>query len=100
MQLANGVEPTPEPLEPKLEALPLVIAAVREALPKALGVSVPFRRHPRTATGKIRFQEVKLALLARLGQHQSRTGKTITRLHQRRLVAVLGNIDALQPRLP
>jgi hypothetical protein len=91
MHLANGVEPTLESSEPALEALPLVIAAD--------GVSVPFRPYTGTANGKIRFREVKLALLARLKHYQTRTGKSTSRLHQRRLVAVLGDIDALQPRL-
>jgi len=91
LQLANALEPEAEPLEDELAALPLVIAAD--------GVSVPFRPTPGTTIGKIRFREVKLALLARLKHHQTRTGKTVTRLHHRRLVAVLGNIDALQPRL-
>lgn len=91
VQQANAVAPKIEPLEPELAPLPLVIAAD--------GVSVPFRPNPGMATGKIRFREVKIALLARLKQHQTRTGKTATRLHHRRLVAVLGDIDALQPRL-
>jgi len=91
LQLANALEPEAEPLEDELAALPLVIAAD--------GVSVPFRPTPGTTIGKIRFREVKLALLARLKHHQTRTGKTVTRLHHRRLVAVLGNMDALQPRL-
>jgi hypothetical protein len=34
-----------------------------------------------------------------LGQHRTRTGKVITRLRQRRLVAGLGDIEALKPRL-
>jgi hypothetical protein len=38
-------------------------------------------------------------LLARFGKHQTQTGETTTRLHQRRLVAVLGDIDDLKPRL-
>src|SRR2546428_559714 len=50
-------------------------------------------------TGKTRWHEVKVGVLARLGQHRTRTGKVITRLRQRRLVAVLGDIDALQPRV-
>ena len=33
------------------------------------------------------------------GAHRTRTGKVITRLRQRRLVAVLGDIEALKPRL-
>jgi len=34
-----------------------------------------------------------------LGQHRTRTGKVITRLRQRRLVAVVGDIDARKPRV-
>jgi hypothetical protein len=34
-----------------------------------------------------------------LGQHRTRTGKVVTRLQQRRLVAVLGGIEALKPRV-
>jgi len=40
-----------------------------------------------------------VALLARLGKYQTKTGKTVTRLHQRRLVASLGEIERLKPRL-
>ena len=90
-QLAKGIEPMAEPLDPMLAALPLVLAAD--------GVSVPFRPVPGTARGKVRFREVKIAVLARLKQVSTRTGKRITRLQQRRLVAVLGGIDALQTRL-
>ena len=90
-QLAKGIEPTCEPLDPMLAALPLVIAAD--------GVSVPFRPDAGTAKGRIRFREVKIAVLARLKQVQTRSGEWVTRLGQRRLVAVLGDINALQPRL-
>src|SRR5882672_1148965 len=38
-------------------------------------------------------------LLARLGQHRTRTGHSVTRLQHRRLVAVLGDIDMRKPRL-
>jgi hypothetical protein len=58
-------------------------------------VTVPFRREPKSSKGKILWQEVKIALLARLGKHQTKAGETVTRLHQRRLVAVLGDINAL-----
>jgi len=34
-----------------------------------------------------------------LGRHTTRTGKIVARLHQRRLVAVFGDIEALQERL-
>ena len=60
---------------------------------------VPFRRKAGSPKGKIRWREVKVAVLARLGQHTTRTGQTVSRLEQRRLVAVLGDIDALSPRL-
>ncbi len=90
-QLTEGLEPTAEPLDPQFADLPLVIAAD--------GVSVPFRSQSGTAKGKIRFREVKLAVLARLRHHHTRQGKLVTRLHQRCFVAVLGDINALRPRL-
>lgn len=71
--------------------MPLIIAAD--------GVTVAFRPLPKTSKGKIKWQEVKIALLTRLGQHRNQKGKTTTRLYQRRLVAVLGSIDELKPRL-
>jgi hypothetical protein len=42
---------------------------------------------------------IQTDVLARLGQHRTRTGKVVVRLHQHRLVAVLGDIAALQQRL-
>jgi len=89
--LKNGRLPQVESLDEILVAMPLIIAAD--------GVTVPFRRQAKTPKGKIVWQEVKIALLTRLGQHQIKTGNTVTRLYQRRLVAVLGNINDLQPRL-
>jgi hypothetical protein len=83
--------PSLELLEATLASLPLVIAAD--------GVTVPFRSQPKTPKGKIVWREVKVALLARLDQYKKQTGKMVTRLHQRRLVAVLGNIDDLQQPL-
>lgn len=80
-----------ESLDMMLLTMPLIIAAD--------GVTVPFRSQPKTSTGKIVWKEVKVALLARIGKYQTRTGKTVARLHQRRLVANLGDIDRLKPRL-
>jgi hypothetical protein len=60
---------------------------------------VPFRPEGGTPKGKIRWRESKVGVLARLGQHRPRTGQRVTRRHQRRLVAVLGDIEALTPRL-
>jgi hypothetical protein len=88
---ATGHMPTPEPLADELAALPLALGAD--------GVMVPFRPESGKPRGKIRWREIKVGVLARLGQHRTRTGQVITRLHQRRLVAVLGDIEALKPRL-
>lgn len=89
--LHQGIEPAIEAMNPTLMALPLVIAAD--------GVSVPFRAPAGTPKGKIRFQEVKIALLARVQSIQTRSAQARTRLEQRRLVAVLGNIEALREQL-
>jgi hypothetical protein len=89
--LAAGELPAVEPLAAELEALPRVIGAD--------GVMVPFRPHPRTAKGKIRWREIKGAILARLGARLTREATRVTRLWQRRLVAVLGTVDDLAPRL-
>jgi hypothetical protein len=62
-------------------------------------VMVPFRPTGGQPTGKTRWHEVKGGVLARLGQQRTRTGKVITRRRQRRLGAVLGDIEALKPRL-
>src|SRR5437660_9978349 len=89
--LAQGDLPAPEALAADLATAPLVLGAD--------GVMVPFRPTGGQPTGKTRWQEIKVGVLARLGQHRTRTGKVVTRLHHRRLVAVLGGVDALQPRL-
>jgi hypothetical protein len=89
--LAQGDLPEPEALAADLAAAPLVLGAD--------GVMVPFRPTGGQPTGKTRWHEIKVGVLARLGQHRTRSGKVVTRLHQRRLVAVLGNVEALKPRL-
>src|SRR2546430_11414149 len=68
--LAAGEPPGVEPLTAELEALPLVIGAD--------GVMVPFRPHPRTAKGKTRRREIKVAILARLGARGCGRNGTIT----------------------
>jgi len=89
--VARGHGPTPEPLTPEQVALPLALGAD--------GVMVPFRPEAGAPQGKIRWREVKVGVLARVGQYRTRTGQVVTRLAQRRLVAVLGDIEALKPRL-
>ncbi len=63
------------------------------------GVMVPFRPQARSAHGKNVWREVKVGIVARLGQRVTRTGRTVSVLVRRRLVAVLGTIDDVQPRL-
>jgi hypothetical protein len=89
--VTRGDEPTPEPLTAEVAALPLALGAD--------GVMVPFRPDAGAPQGKIRWREVKVGVLARIGQHRTRPGQVVTRLTQRRLVAVLGDIAALKPRL-
>jgi len=90
-KLAAGQNPEAEPLEAAQAARPLIIGAD--------GVMVPFRPAPDSPKGKTKWREVKVAILARLKRTPSRDGSETTRLERRRLVAVLGDIDALAPRL-
>ena len=88
---AEGHLPPEEPLAAEVAAMPWALGAD--------GVMVPFRPeggHPR---GKTAWHEVKVGVLARLGRHRTRTGEMVARLHQRRLVAVFRDIEALQGRL-
>jgi hypothetical protein len=89
--VAKDDVPPLEPLTVALTALPLALGAD--------GVMVPFRPEAGAPKGKTRWREIKVGVLARLRQHRTRTGQVVTRLAQRRLVAVLGDIDALTPRL-
>src|SRR5712691_944813 len=89
--VAAGPLPTEEPLAAELAAAPLLIGAD--------GVMVPFRPEGGSPRGTTAWHEVQGGVLARLGRHTTRTGKVVARLHQRRLVAVCGDIDALQRRL-
>ncbi len=89
--VAAGHLPTEEPLAAELAAAPLLMGAD--------GVMVPFRPAGGQPRGKTAWHEVKVGVLARLGCHRTRTGNVVTRLQQRRLVAVFGDIEALQERL-
>jgi hypothetical protein len=85
-ELAAGQRPQAESLDEAVSVLPLLIGAD--------GVNVPFR--PEGGKGRTVWREVKVAVLARLGR---RSKSNAPQLHQRRLVAVLGSIDVLRPRL-
>ena len=89
--LAQGDRPPDEPLEAALAASPLVLGAA--------GVMVPWRPHGGQPAGQTRWHAVQVGVWARLGQQRTRTGQVVTRWPQRRLVAVLGRIDRLQPRV-
>jgi hypothetical protein len=88
--LQDGHESSEE-VEAAIAALPLLVGAD--------GVMVPFRPDGGKPNGRTVWQEVKVAVLARLRQRITRTGKRASHLVQRRLVAVLGSIDDLSPPL-
>ena len=90
-QLTDGVYPAAEPISHQVARMPLVLGAD--------GVMVPLRPYQGQPHGKPQWREVKVAILVRLGRRFTRKGKDICQLHQRRLVAVLGDIEALRPRL-
>jgi hypothetical protein len=90
-RLEQGVSPAAEPLDAETAARPLLIGAD--------GVLVPFRPTAGSPKGRIVWREVKVAILARLAHQRTRLGQVVSRLERRRLVAVLGDIDALSPRL-
>ena len=87
----QGSKPFVEEMDEEVAKLPLLIGAD--------GVTVPFRPHPKSSKGKIVYQEIKVALLTRLGSRLKRSGETVTQLVQRRLVALRGTVNDLQPRL-
>ncbi len=89
--LAEGTLPEEEVQEEAMKTLPLLIGAD--------GVMVPFRPEKKTPEGKTVWREVKVGILARLGQRKTKKGEMVPQLKQRRVVAVLGDIDAFRPRL-
>ena len=89
--LTNGNSPDEEEMAAEIKDLPLLIGVD--------GVMAPFRPKGGRPDGKTVWREVKVGILARLGQRITKKGQSVTELKQRRLVAVLGDIDALSPRL-
>jgi len=80
-ELAAGDEPEVEEIGTVEAQWPLLI--------EADGVMVPFRPNDGQPKGCTVWREVKVGVLARLGQRRTQTGKPVTHLTQRRLVAVL-----------
>lgn len=89
--LLAGELPAEEEIEGDIAELPLLIGAD--------GVMAPFRPNGGQPKGRTVWREVKVGILARLGTRVTQAGKTVTHLVRRRLVAVRGDIDDLQPRL-
>jgi len=89
--LLRGELPEAETIKQEVAELPLLIGAD--------GVMVPFRPDGGQPKGRTVWREIKVGILARLGQRVTKTGKTVTQLLRRRLVAVRGDIDTLQPLL-
>lgn len=89
--LTRGTLPDEEPMTADEHALPLVFGAD--------GVMVSFRPTSGTPQGTPQWREVKVGVFARLSHTVTKTGQPVCRLLHRRVVAVLGDIDALQPRL-
>ncbi len=71
--LAAGESPEAEPLAAQRQALPLVVGGD--------GVMVPFRPQPGTGKGKTCWREVKVAILARLGERLTHQGKRVSCLY-------------------
>jgi hypothetical protein len=89
--LSQGELPAEEALPAASKSLPLLIGAD--------GVMTPFRPQAGSASGKTVWREVKVGVLARLNERVTKGGRRVTHLTHRRLVAVLGDIDSLSPRL-
>lgn len=90
-RLDESQYPELESLDESLSKLPLVIGAD--------GVTAPFRPVKENPSGKVVWKEVKVAVVTRIEQRLNSKGKSITQLKQRRLVAVLGSLEKLRPRL-
>lgn len=89
--MRNGQDPELEPISPEIAILPMVIGGD--------GVLVPFRRYVGSPAGKTKFQEVKVGIIARIKQFLTRRGVEAVKIKQKRLVAVLGDVDQLGERL-
>ncbi len=63
------------------------------------GVMVPFRPDGGNPKGAARWREIKVGIVAWLQEKTTASGRRVMRPVQRQVVAVLGDIDDLQPRL-
>ena len=63
------------------------------------GVMLPFRPNAGSPSGKTVWREVKVGIIAWLQKGVNSTGKQVCRPVYRQVVAVLGKIDDLKPRI-
>jgi hypothetical protein len=89
--LSEGWLPDEDPQGADWADFPLVIGGD--------GVMVPFRPTGGSPRGKTVYREVKVGILARLVPRLNRAGVVVTRLEQRRLVAMVGPLAQFAPRL-
>jgi hypothetical protein len=89
--LSEGWLPDEDPQGADWVDFPLVIGGD--------GVMVPFRPTAGSPRGKTVYREVKVGILARLVPRLNRAGTLVTRLEQRRLVAMVGPLAQFAPRL-
>ena len=80
-----------ENIPSEIAKLPLLIGAD--------GIKVPFRPDGGKPKGKARWQEIKVAVLARLASKKNSENEVVHQLKQRRLVALLGSSEELSPLL-
>jgi hypothetical protein len=90
-RLAAGERPVPEALGAEIAGLPLMLGAD--------GVSVPFRPQAGRMDGPVVWREVKIGVLTRFCHRVRENGQHVFVLKRRRVVAVLGDVEALKPRL-
>jgi hypothetical protein len=90
-RLAQGECPAPETLAAEIVALPVMVGAD--------GVKVPLRPHGGDPWGAVMWREVKVGLLARFCHRVHESGEHAFAIKQRRVVAVLGDSEALKLRL-
>ena len=90
-QMKKGINPEQEHIDENIAELPIVIGSD--------GVMVPFRPNGGDPKGKTSWREIKVGIIARVEKCINKVGKVVHRLRQRRLVAVLGSVDDLKPRL-
>ncbi|MEO8083649.1 MAG: ISKra4 family transposase [Ardenticatenales bacterium] len=86
-----GGMPEQEIMDAKVRELKLVVGAD--------GVMVPFRPNGGSPKGGLIWREIKIGILARIGQRRDRHARQVPHVAARRLVAVLGTIDDLVVRL-